>query len=318
MAKISFAGLWVWGLCVAAALLIVILVTILRGRLSKRTSLPPLEFPVWDPTKTKESLQAVFLVTLKQGEVAIEWYQDNIKSKRVWSQLLRSLAIILASVGALLPLVVAAASRFAESDTRLRALVDAQWGYIAFATAAACVAADKFYGFSTGWIRFMKTQLALERALSALRYDWIALVAKVAGQEPSSDQIQVMLQRLKDFVVLVRGQVEQETDAWVLEFQSNLADLANAVKSKSEVTKPGSLQVAISNAKDFDAGIKAYLDHAEERVIEGTQCLFSAVPPGTHEVLVRGKRGDRVYETASVIKVTPDSLASLSIVLPLS
>jgi hypothetical protein len=201
---------------------------------------------------------------------------------------------------------------------RLRAMVDAQWGYIAFAAAAACVAADKSYGFSTGWIRFMKTQLALERALSDLHYDWMGLVAKLADQQPTSDQIQVMVQRLKDFVVLVRAQIEQETDAWVLEFQSNLADLASAVKSKTELTKPGSLQITVSNAKDFDGGIKAYLDRAEERMGEGTQCLFSAVPPGAHEVLVRGKRGDRTYETASVVKVVPDSLASLSLVLPLS
>lgn len=314
MTKITFIGPWVWVFAIAAAALIVILVAVRRVGLAKRTSLPSLDFPVWDPAKSRESLQALFDITLKQGEAAIEWYQDNIRPNRAASRILRSLAIILASLGALLPLVIAAISRFRGSEVRL---VDAQWGYIAFAAAAACVAADKFYGFSTGWIRFMKTQLALERALSDLRYDWIVLVATLPGHEPTADQIQVMVHRLKDFVTFVRAQIEQETDAWVLEFQSNLADLASAVKSKAEVSKPGSLQVTVSNANDFDPGIKAYLDQATEKVIQGTQCLFSVIPPGTHEVLVRGKRADRTYETASVVKIASDSLASVSLTLPL-
>jgi hypothetical protein len=317
------AALWVpsapWvGVGGLAVFLALGLFGFLRTGLSKRTSLPSLDFPVWDSGNSWDSLNAVFLVTLKQGEAAIEWYRDNIRAKRAGSRILRSIAIVLASIGALLPLVIAAASRFGESETRLKALIDAQWGYIAFATAAACVAADKFYGFSSGWIRYMKTQLALEGALTDLRYDWIALVAKLPNQQATADQVQLMLQRLKDFVKFVRAQVEQETDAWVLEFQSNLADLAHTVKSKAEAVRPGSLQVTVSNAQDFDGGIKAILDHADERSIEGAQCLFSAIPPGAHEILVRGKKADRTFETATVVKIGPDSLASLNLAVPVS
>lgn len=163
-----------------------------RSRLEVRTALPGVEFPAWDSQDVWKSLQTLFVATVKQGESAIAWYRDNIRMKRLGSQILRSAAIVLASIGALLPLVVAAASRFDQSNT-WKNWVDAQWGYIAFATAAACVAADKFYGFSSGWIRYMKTQMALEGALTDLRYDWIALVSKVAPQQPTGDQIQGML-----------------------------------------------------------------------------------------------------------------------------
>jgi hypothetical protein len=317
-ALLSILGLAWLGIAAIAILLALALYAILGTGLSKRTSLPSLEFPLWNASNNWESLNAVFLVTLKQGEAAIEWYRDNIRAKRAGSRILRSVAIILGSIGALLPLIIAAASRFEESDARLKALVDAQWGYIAFAMAAACIAADKFYGFSTGWIRYMKTQLALEGALTDLRYDWVVLVAKLPNLQPTPDQVQLMLQRLKDFVKSVRAEVEQETDAWVLEFQSNLADLANVVKSRAEATKPGSLQVTVSNAKDFDGGIKAILDHTDERNIEGTQCLFSAIPPGAHEILLRGKRAEKIFETATVVRIGPDSLASLSLAVPVS
>jgi hypothetical protein len=303
-------------IAVVTALIAFALIAILRNGFSTRTSLPPMDFPTWDPANCRESLDALHATTLRQGEAAIGWYRDNIRSKRAGSRVLRSIAIVLASIGALLPLVVAGVSRFAQSDSSLKLMIDAQWGYIAFATAAACVAADKFYGFSTGWIRYMKTQLVLESALSDLRYDWIALVARLAGQQPSADQIQLMLQRLKDFVAFVRGQVEQETDAWVLEFQSNLSDLASTVKSRAESGKPGSLQLTVSNARDFEGGIKAFLDHTDERTVKGSQCLFPAIPPGVHEVLVRGTKGETAFEAATVVKIAPDSLASLSVSVP--
>jgi hypothetical protein len=302
----------------ATGSVLLIVYVVLRAGFLKRTSFPSLEFPTWNPENSGQSLQQIFVVTLKQGEAAIEWYRTNIRPKRLGSRFLRSIAIVLAAIGALLPLVVAAASRFEASDVRLRGLVDAQWGYIAFAMAASCVAADKFYGFSTGWIRYMKTQLALEGALTELRYDWAALVAKLSVPQPTAEQIQIMLQRLKDFVVFVRTQVEQETDAWVLEFQSNLADLANTVRSKEEARKPGSLQVTVPNAMEFDGGIKALLDHADERSIQGTQCLFSTVPPGPHEVLLRAKKGEKMFEAATVVKIGPDSLASVSLGVPIS
>jgi hypothetical protein len=299
----------------ALVALFIFLFRSVRNRLEIRTALPGVEFPDWDSQDARKSLQILFVATVKQGESAIAWYRDNIRMKRFGSQILRSAAIVLASIGALLPLVVAAASRFDQSNT-WKNWVDAQWGYIAFATAAACVAADKFYGFSSGWIRYMKTQMALEGALTDLRYDWIALLSKVATQQPTGDQIQGMLQKMKDFVVLVRTQVQQETDAWVLEFQANLADLTNTVKAQRDAQKPGSAQVTVSNAKDFDGGVKVQLDQSEDRTIEGTQCLFASVAPGTHEILVIGKKGDQVFKAATVVKVPADSLASVSVALP--
>jgi|HubBroStandDraft_6_1064221.scaffolds.fasta_scaffold105130_1 hypothetical protein len=299
----------------ALVALFIFLFRSVRNRLEIRTALPGVEFPDWDSQDARKSLQILFVATVKQGESAIAWYRDNIRMKRFGSQILRSAAIVLASIGALLPLVVAAASRFDQSNT-WKNWVDAQWGYIAFATAAACVAADKFYGFSSGWIRYMKTQMALEGALTDLRYDWIALLSKVATQQPTGDQIQGMLQKMKDFVVLVRTQVQQETDAWVLEFQANLADLTNTVKAQRDAQKPGSAQVTVSNAKDFDGGVKVQLDQSEDRTIEGTQCLFASVAPGTHEILVIGKKGDQVFKAATVVKVAADSLASVSVALP--
>jgi hypothetical protein len=222
-------------------------------------------------------------------------------------------AIALGTIGALLPLIASLGQRVPWLDW----IANSQLGYIAFAGAGACLAIDKFYGFSTGWVRYIKTEITLQGALIQLRYDWFALLAKVEQSQPTQDQIQLMLQKLQAFVVFVNKQVEQETDAWILEFQSGLAELAGMLKSRAEAARPGSLQVTVPNATDFDGGVKAVLDRgAEERQVEGTQCLFSAVAPGPHEVLVRGIKGGKPFEATGAIQVSPNALASIPLAIP--
>src|SRR5262249_44285989 len=101
-------------------------------------------------------------------------------------------------------------------------------------------------------------------------------------------------------------------------FQANLVDLANMVKARSDVTKPGSVQVTVPNANEFDGGCIVLLDHTEEHPVQGTQCFFSVVTPGPHELLVRGKKGKRTFEIGSLVRVTADSPSTVTLVLPVN
>jgi len=300
------------GLLIVAVVL-VLLSPMLGKALPRRTSTSPVPFPEWSPDKTWDSLKAVFIATVREGESAINWYRDNIRGKRLCSRLIRLFAIVLASVGALIPLIVAAARNYDGS----KGIFDPQWGYFAFATAAVLLAIDKFYGFSTGWVRYLKTQLALERALSDLRYDWTALVSKIQNQSPTPDETQIVLRKLKEYVDFVHTQVQQETEAWVLEFQSGLSDLMASVKAQSETTRPGSLQVMVTNADQFER-VTVLLDQTIESGLQGEQCLFQSVAPGVHAVSVRGRKGDKVLIASDVAKVVPGTVATLSIAIPVS
>jgi hypothetical protein len=41
-----------------------------------------------------------------------------------------------------------------------------QLGYVMLALAAACVGFDHFFGLSTGWMRFMVTEMSLQQVLA--------------------------------------------------------------------------------------------------------------------------------------------------------
>ena len=283
--------------------LIIIIALYLSGRSHLQTATSADPFPSWDSSQDWESLKAVFAATEKEGESAIRWYRDNIKSKRFGSRFIRLLAISLASIGALIPLVA----------TQLN--FNPEWGYFSFATVIVLLGIDKFYGFSTGWVRYLKTQMDLERGLSDLRYDWTALVSKVQTQSPSAEQIQVMLQKLKDFVDFVHAQIQQETEAWVLEFQASLSDLMTSVKAQSDATKPGSLQVTVKNAEQFDS-VSVNLDQLTEMPVQGGQCFFPSVATGSHAVSARAtKAGIDPVVVSDVVKVSAGSSATLVLTL---
>ena len=92
------------------------------------------------------------------------------------------------------------------------------------ALGAAIVGFDKFFGLSTGWMRFIVTQLSLERVLQEFHYDWAFLLAQRQEQQVKTNI--PLLQRARDFTLKVEDLVKQETDAWVQEFQSDIAELA--------------------------------------------------------------------------------------------
>ena len=104
------------------------------------TSSVALKFPEWDTADPVHSLAKMFAATVNYGESTVKWYDVARKSKRNGSQVLRALAIILASTGALFPLLVV----FGQSQPWLSWLSNTQWGYIAFATAGACLAPISF------------------------------------------------------------------------------------------------------------------------------------------------------------------------------
>src|SRR5271157_1930311 len=265
------------------------------------------DFPQWDDKKPKDSLLSLFGATVLQGEAAINWYKRKQTWKRFGSRLFRYLAIGLVAIGALLPLL--SMQGLDQHLPFLKVLVP-QWGYVVFAIAAGCVLGDKLFGFSTGWIRFIKTQLILEGALTELRYDWLAFFAKLSGDAPTQEEIQTLIQRLKAFVVFVNAQVQQETEVWVLEFQSSLADLEKAAKVGATAGKPGSLQVTVPNAAEFDGGVTASLNGMETKRVDGTHCLFFSVMPGQHQVLIQGRKASKTFEASEFVRVAPDSMAT--------
>ncbi len=280
---------------------------------------------VWDASDPLGALARLYAATIKRAYQQIDWYKVKVRPKRFGSQVCRFLAIVLLGLAALIPLLKAAG--IGQSGSTLPApqtqpqgpntmRIAFELGYVFAAVAAGIIAFDKYFGLSTGWIRYIQTELALEGALDELHYDWVALLAKIQGQNPTPEQAQAMIQRLRSFIVLLNGQTQKETEGWVMEFQANLADLEKAAKARAQEQKPGRVEVTVVNAHAFESGVTASLDGMDTRALEGTSCVFGSVAPGPHIVSAKGAKGDKMLHVSEIIRVQPDSVASVSLTLP--
>ncbi len=271
------------------------------------------EFPIWDRTNPKESLMQVHQWAIKNAQKHIEWYRNRSKIRKTLSQLLRITVILNITAGALCPLIDATGV-FINEQPGADSIILGKWGYVFMALAAAIAGFDKYFGLSTGWMRFIVTQLSLERVLAEFHYDWAVLLDK--QQEGQSKSNTILLQRVKDFSLKVDELVKQETDSWVLEFQSNLAELEKVLKTEAETRKLGSLKVKVANAKEFEK-IAISLNHELIKELDGvTETLIEAVAPKQYEVMVVGTKNNHESKESKVIEVKSNSMASVEINLP--
>ena len=122
----------------------------------------------------RNAARVIFEWTERQVLESIEWYIWRKKSRSRWSKLCRASAIVAGSVGGIIPLVHAARP----------SSVDAEWGYVSLAVAASVILADRLFGFTSSWTRFMSTKTALSIVLSEAQQAFLAWEALSVNLQP--------------------------------------------------------------------------------------------------------------------------------------
>jgi hypothetical protein len=88
----------------------------------------------WGPEGRTAALSAVFAHAVAVSTAAQAWYAQKRPSKRLWGRALRVLAILLGTIGAVLPIVVEI------TTTSGKPAIAPGWSAVALALAAGCVA----------------------------------------------------------------------------------------------------------------------------------------------------------------------------------
>lgn len=287
-------------------------ITMARQEPAKNLMGGELELLSWSEQDLAGSLQKVFEHVQGKALETIAWYMSR-KRLRAWlSQALRLGAIFFVTVGGLVPLLSATRVIPATLSTDM-----GQVGYVSFALAGGCVALDRFFGLSSSWMRYITTSFAIQRLLAEFQLEWAVLQVKVAGRQPTRAQAEQMLLRLKAFRSEVLELVERETQSWVSEFQTNLAELYRVSRSRAEATEPGVLEVVVTNGKEAKGDITVLVDNVEREHFQGTRTLIPGVAPGHHVVLVRATINDVSVDVSGTVMVSPGAVGSISVALPI-
>ncbi|GHF25522.1 MULTISPECIES: SLATT domain-containing protein [Streptomyces] len=183
-----------------------------RGDLRGRT------FPQGDWGEPAVRLDELYRWVESGALYLADWYLADRAWKRRWARALRLAAAVCAVIGAALPLL--------ELTKALRG--GTAWAFLFLLGAVACVACDRYFGLTTGWMRAVATAQAVQRRLEALQFDWASeCVREVLGptEGTASEAAERCLTVLRRFSEDVSELVRAETADWMVEFRAGPAPL---------------------------------------------------------------------------------------------
>lgn len=179
----------------------------------------------WEGGKKLSSLNQLFMEvdTLVQAE--IDYYYRVRKSRAWWSGLVRFVGWGLATIGILMPLVAA---------THIRSSAELlPWGYVFLAAAGAIFAGNSLLGGSTSHVRFVSTQLALERTMTESRIRWCAYKQSLSEQTITEQELRKGFELVLTYAETLYSAVLSETTAWGESLISELEKYTSAVAKQS-------------------------------------------------------------------------------------
>jgi hypothetical protein len=285
----------------------------------------------WDPANVFSSLGGVFTYAESVADQAISWYLRHKRWKARFSRTFQLVALTATALAGLLPVLVQVfgIQIGANANTGL-------WSAALVGLAASVIGLDKAFGFSSGWARYVLTATTMRKALQEFRVDWTLLLAQ-AGEKPSAEDILKLINRAKDFCVLIEGLVLQETKDWVTEFQSNMAQLEKETKEqldalKAQVEKssaaqaaasqPGSVEISVPNADKADNfTFQILLEGTQGKIAEDTvkntkEWIRLQIIPGQYIGTVTASSTGKPFVKKQVLTVKPGEHSKVDGTLP--
>jgi hypothetical protein len=271
-------------------------------------SLPALD---WDPAIRNESLHVLAQHAIGRAQEASEWYLNAKASKRVAARVLRLGAILLTAAAGVFPIVV---QMWTTSDGK--PVIAPAWASVLVAGAVLLIAIDRFFGFSSAWMRYITAELSIKQARDAFEFDWQAANASFGGEPPTDDQVRFIITMVKTFIEQINAVIVNETSKWVAEFQEALRQIEETAKAPVVVGQTGSLLIIVDNGDAVDPpGWELSLNNGPSLSYTGKTAALSGLESKDHVVCVTAKIGSKDVRAESVVQVRSGSIAQLRIAL---
>jgi|GEM_PF-5426931 len=181
-----------------------------------------------------ESIKVLYEGVQDKYQSVVEWYMRRKNSKRIMAQLLRILSIILltfAVAGLMITTINAGESWVKWVGLASSVLMVLAGGLVVF---------DRFFGYSSSWIRFVLTAMVLQKHLNKFQTDMNYLL--LAKGLDDQDRLKRMLERIQQAYDFLYTRLQNEAQQWAEEFSSNLdrsiSELAEELGLKGDQKLP--------------------------------------------------------------------------------
>jgi hypothetical protein len=189
-----------------------------------------LEWDTYAGKSVEKTLPEIYKHAKNLSVKARNWYWSSIKSKRRFSLGIRTIILIFLVCGGVLPVIAGSLE-----ETKLR-LLFTQYGVAALAVAGLLQVADRIFGFSSGWIRYISTVLAMEDLTRKFELDWADYLLSKNQNIEDCDK-KPLFDLAKRFEEEILKKQIEETEKWVAEFNNANTLLSELIKSQRETAE---------------------------------------------------------------------------------
>ncbi|MDD4964432.1 MAG: SLATT domain-containing protein [Gallionella sp.] len=245
---------------------------------------------------TYDALNALAKNLATRATLIVNWYLNHKRWPRRFSRLLRAASITLAVLGGLAPL------QGQEKG------VD-HLGYILIALAGASLLVDRYFGYSTSWMRYMSTQMALQRALDNFQLAWTLWRIQIRNKTPSTGVVSLTSEQqaagillLTTFQQQISDLVDKEFQTWIIQFQEQLTALQAAVDKDKKEARPGNLVVSFHAQTAITGQSEVYLNNQMVRKTDTNGVILTGLLPGSHLISIKANNGTLLGNGTAVVE----------------
>ncbi|QEL14857.1 SLATT domain-containing protein [Limnoglobus roseus] len=268
----------------------------------------PHDFPAIDwANASAEALGKLRAYVVTEIKLSAAWYIRKRSLKRRIGQAIRLGAMILAAIAGVLPVL----ATILVTDGKPN--FNAAWATVLLAWAAFFVGLDYFFGFTSGWVRYLIAQQNIARLVYEFEFDWETLRAAWAAGQPTPEQIQAALIRLKKALLDTQQVVEVETAEWATEFKAAILKLDAASRAKAE-TSAGPCAVNVTLAGGSVAQWTVSVDGGASQSASGTRKAL-LVSAGTHTFVAEGSVGGQPARDEAAVVVNGPGVTEVALTL---
>jgi len=293
------------------------------------------QLPPWDQYKDKKPEETAAAIYSQVGAASLmmcTWYWSSIRTKRQASLIVRGLAFLFLLLGTSLPIFAAI------QKTDLDKLAFTQWAVALLASAGLLLVADRVFGWSSGWMRYITTVTTMENLTQVFQLEWGKfLVSKTAPLDVSDAKS--LFDLATGLEQELRKLQAEETTKWVVEFNTGISLLETLIKTQREETDkkldairtsltsqqqtakseeksklPGGVEVTITHKAELKK-VRIALDKEPPQDFVGNTWSKTNVPPGMHVLTVQ-TTSDPSALIERIVEVAASTVARLEIKLP--
>lgn len=287
------------------------------------------QFLAWDQFDDKKPKEALPAIYRHAGEFSARcrtWYWHSIRRKRLVSTGGRVAAFILGAFGVTAPLLAAIGLEASER------LLWSQAAVAALALAGLAQLADRVFGWSSGWLRYISTVTAMEDLSRQFELDWAGYFIKVGNTPPT--EVRPLFDIAQRFEVEIAALQKRETDAWVVEFNTGMSALNDLVKTAHEnaqksatdarealqamnrTSAPGAIELTATTTSPALPTMAVALDDGRAEVCKGLTWARLKVDPGPHRMVIQAMQNNTLLsEVVKIVEVPPGSTTRLTVAM---